>query len=188
MSCNINSGAVFACTDKVGLIGGFKPKFWVYNLEDVEAYTIAVNGDVTNLDLKTGKKIYPFEALKDTLTANASITKVEGSGIAICTHSVTFKGVDITSEQRKVFEVLANAEAVAVIAETTSGRFEIFGKDFGMKLGDANEKNYGANPTEDTSRNVSLASAGEPFLPKIFFDTSASVTFAKIVALETAQP
>lgn len=188
MACNISLVSAFDCTDKIGMIGGFKPNFWIFNLSDVVSYTIDLAGNVTNITLKATKKIYKYEALKDTLTATAGIKKVEGSGIAIYTHSVNFASVDTTAEQREVFENLANAEAVAVIAETTSGRFEIFGKDFGMKLGDANEKNYGLNPTEDTSRKVSLTSAGEVYLPKIFFDTDRAVTLAKIVALETPQP
>lgn len=188
MACNISKDVAFVCEDKQKMIGGFKPNFWIFNTGDVVSYTTNVAGYVTGIVLKSTKQIYTYEALKDTLTATAGMGKVEGSGIGLFNHSISFKGIDVTPAQRAAFEDLANAESLGAILETTAGQFEIFGKDFGMKLGDANEKSYGLNPTEDTSRNVSLASAGELGLPKIFLDTDRATTLADIIALETPQP
>ena len=185
MACNISTGQSFTCSDKNASIGGAKAKIWLGNLDDLDltvgtkGFNFDVNGFVSAINFKATKGLYEFDCVKDSVLATYSRSVTEGK-IGIYPQNIGFKTIDVTPTQRAALDNLANADALFVIVETTSGRFELFGKDRGLSLGDANERSLGAIATDDTSANISLASIGEAASPSIIFDTDYATTYGLI--------
>ena len=190
MACNINTALPApVCADKEKAIGGFKTRFWVGNLDDIDTtvgikgFTYDLNGNISAIAFKATKGTYEFNANKNGVGATAARTRTEfGSFFSV--HTVTFKYFDITATQRAILDNLGTADALFVIAETNSGQFEVFGKDLGLTLGDAGEKNFGLLVTDDTTSNITLTSPGEKESPVPFFVTDYSATLTALIALE----
>ncbi len=190
MACNINTGlTAVSCEQKEQAIGGFKPRLWIGNTDDIDStagikgFTYDVNGNIDAITFKATKGLFVFNANKDSVGATASRTRTE-AGIPLYPQGITFKAFDITAVQRAVLDDLAKADSLFAILETSAGQFEVFGKDLGLVLGDANEKNYGALRTDDTSSNIALSSIGELSSPVPFFDVDYATTLSLIESYE----
>lgn len=185
-NCGLNKGLTFNCVDKKEQVGGFQSTFYLFNKSDLDK-TVGVKGITYNATTgyvediaflpTTG--IYEFTIPKNTLNVTLDATRTEG-GYAIYPVKINFQVVDITPAQRQVLETIANADDICAIVETTSGRFELMGIDFGLVLGTENQKVYGKTSSENSAANMSLMSEGELTRPKIVFDTDYATTEALI--------
>ena len=178
--CGIGSGITFTCDDKQKNIGGFKSKFWAYNLDDIDetvgtdGYNYDINGYITGINFKTYGGLYEFTTAKFTTGATSGMIRTEGAGIAIFPVAFTAQFFDTTPAQKETLEELANADRLGIIAERSAGVFELFGKDLGLNMAaDGNEKNYGTVLTDNTARIVVLEGQ-EIFLPKTILVNNSS--------------
>jgi len=188
--CGITSGITFTCDDKQKNIGGFKSKFWIYNLDEInesagnKGFDYDVNGYITAIYFDQYGGLYEFTSAKFTTSATSSMIRTEGAGIAIFPVTFTAQFFDTTPEQKSILEELANADRLGVIAERSAGVFELFGQSLGLNMAaDGNEKNYGQVLTDNTARTVILEGQ-EVALPKtILINNDSTDTLAYIESL-----
>lgn len=185
-NCGINKGLTFNCENKKEQVGGFQSTFYLFNRADLDKSVgnkgVTVNpltGYVEDIAFLPTTGIYEFTIPKNTLNVTVDATRTEG-GYAIYPVKINFQVVDTTPVQRTTLETIANADDLCAIVETTSGRYELMGIDFGLILGGENQKVYGKTTSENSAANFSLMSEGELTRPKIIFDTDYSVTEALI--------
>ena len=185
--CGINSGYAFDCVAKAKATGGSKQKFWIGNIEEVNALygdgglTIDPAGYVTDIAFKQYAGLYAFTGTRIGNTNTDDATRNEG-GIANFPVSVIFKMYDFTPEDSLVVERLANADGLFVIMQTSSGIFKIYGFELGLTLESA-PRASGAQPADDSSRTVTI-SGNEPRLPYYIFNVSGAITKALIESYE----
>lgn len=185
-NCGLNKGLAFNCSDKKEQAGGFQSTFYLFNKADLDktvgikgiTYN-AITGNVTDIAFLPTTGLYEFSIPKNTLNITLDATRTEG-GYAIYPVKIGFQVVDTTMVQRATLETIANADDICAIVETTSGRFELMGLDFGLIMGGENQKVYGKTSSENSAANFSLMSEGELTRPKIIFDTDYSTTEALI--------
>lgn len=88
---------------------------------------------LTNIELKTGAVQYVFEGTDYSVIPNIS-TEVKEDGNAWFIHSLAFTSYSKRSADRKVLEDLAESRVVAIAVDRSTGLYEIFGVDQGLKL------------------------------------------------------
>lgn len=146
MSCfdTIISGISKDC-DSINAAVGVDKDLVLVNYEDfdraltldaanVEADATNNNEDgLTNIELKTTAVQYIFEGTDYSVIPNVT-SEVKDDGDSWFMHSIAFTVYSKTAKDRKTLERLANSRVVAIAVDRSTGLFELFGADQGLKL------------------------------------------------------
>lgn len=90
-------------------------------------------GGLTAIELKTGATQYIFSGTDYSVIPNVT-TEIKDDGNAWYIHSIAFTVYSKLAKDRKVLEDLGNSLVVAIAVDRSTGLFEIFGQDQGLKL------------------------------------------------------
>tara|TARA_R110000787_G_scaffold71268_3_gene158757 strand:+ start:1434 stop:2009 length:576 start_codon:yes stop_codon:yes gene_type:complete len=140
----IVSGIALNCDDINAAVGVGKDLILVNYSDFDRALTLAAgnieaddtNGNIeglTTIFLKTGATQYVFEGTDYSVQPNvASETKEDGNSWYI--HSILFTSYNKDSSARNVIEDLGQSNVVAIAVDRSTGLYELFGADQGLKL------------------------------------------------------
>ena len=140
----IVSGISLNCDDINAAVGVGKDLILVNYSDFDRALTLAAgnieaddtNGNIeglTTIFLKTGAVQYVFEGTDYSVQPNvASETKEDGNSWYI--HSILFTSYNKDSSARNVIEDLGQSNVVAIAVDRSTGLYELFGADQGLKL------------------------------------------------------
>lgn len=140
----IVSGIALNCDDINAAVGVGKDLILVNYSDFDRALTLAAgnieaddtNGNIeglTTIFLKTGAVQYVFEGTDYSVQPNvASETKEDGNSWYI--HSILFTSYNKDSSARNVIEDLGQSNVVAIAVDRSTGLYELFGADQGLKL------------------------------------------------------
>lgn len=90
-------------------------------------------GGLTNIELKTGAVQHIFEGTDYSVIPNIA-AEVKEDGNTWYIHSLAFTVYSKSAEDRKVLEDLGGSRVVAIAKDRSTGLFEIFGLDQGLKV------------------------------------------------------
>ena len=90
-------------------------------------------GGLTNIELKQGAVQHIFEGTDYSVVPNVT-AEVKEDGNAWFIHSIAFTVYSKKAEDRKTLEDLSNARVVAICKDRSTGLYELFGADQGLKL------------------------------------------------------
>jgi len=91
------------------------------------------SGGLTNIELKVGAIQYTFEGTDYSVIPNVT-SEVKEDGDSWFMHSIAFTVYSKKAADRKTLEALAGARVVAIAVDRSTGLYELFGADQGMKL------------------------------------------------------
>jgi hypothetical protein len=94
------------------------------------------NGNIdglTNIVLKSGAMQYTFEGTDYSVVPNVT-SEVKEDGDSWFIHTVALTVYSKTSQARTILEELANSRVIAVAIDRSTGLYELFGMDQGLKL------------------------------------------------------
>lgn len=101
---------------------------------NIEADATNNNEDgLTNIELKVGAMQYVFEGTDYSVIPNVT-SEVKDDGDSWFMHSIAFTIYSKTATDRKTLERLASSRVVAIAVDRSTGLFELFGADQGLKL------------------------------------------------------
>lgn len=146
MSCNklIVAGITRDCTTIEAAIGMDKDLILV-NYEDFNKVltkgaanrelTDANNneGGLTNIELLAGAIQYTFEGTDYSVIPTVS-SETKDDGNTWYVHSIAFTVYSKLAKDRKVLEDLGNSLVIAIAVDRSTGLYEVFGMDQGLKL------------------------------------------------------
>lgn len=192
-NCNgeISAGLLNDCL--INLQPGVKNDAWIMNLEDIDKGGIVkdVANDliITTLGMLSTKAAFKVEVIKNSLGGTYSnVPKDFGPDYFL--HQVDIKVTDYNNLNKLRVQELNKSETVVILENKGADdetKFEIYGLDSGLKLGDTNR----ATNENSGILNLSLKSRDgeeEPNLPYTIWNTDYATTKAAIVALETPAP
>lgn len=90
-------------------------------------------GGLTNIELKTGAVQYVFEGTDYSVIPNVT-SEVKDDGDSWFVHSIAFTVYSKIASDRATLEALAGARVIAIAVDRSTGLYELFGADQGLKL------------------------------------------------------
>lgn len=90
-------------------------------------------GGLTNIELKTGAVQYVFEGTDYSVIPNIT-AEVKEDGDSMFVHSIAFTVYSKKAADRKVLEALGGSRVIAIAVDRSTGLYELFGADQGLKL------------------------------------------------------
>ena len=90
-------------------------------------------GGLSNIELKTGAVQYVFSGTDYSVIPNIT-SEVKDDGDSWFMHSIAFTIYSKAAGDRKILEELAGARVVAIAVDRSTGLYELFGADQGLKL------------------------------------------------------
>tara|TARA_R110000851_G_scaffold162614_5_gene306460 strand:+ start:9157 stop:9732 length:576 start_codon:yes stop_codon:yes gene_type:complete len=138
-------GGIVKDCDAINAAVGVDKDLILVNYEDFDHTATALvanievddaNGNVdglTNIELKLGAVQYTFEGTDYSVVPNVT-SEVKEDGDSWFIHTVALTVYSKTSQARKVLENLAGARVVAIAIDRSTGLYELFGMDQGLKL------------------------------------------------------
>lgn len=100
-------------------------------------------GGLTNIELKLGATQYIFEGTDYSVIPTVT-AEVKEDGNTWFLHSLAFTVYNKSAKARKTLEELANSIVVAICIDRSTGLYEIFGIDQGLKLSGVERAYVGA--------------------------------------------
>ena len=100
-------------------------------------------GGLTNIELKAGATQHVFEGTDYSVVPNIT-AEVKEDGNTWFLHSIAFTVYNKSAKARKTLEELANSRVVAIAVDRSTGLYEIFGIDQGLKLSGVERAYVGA--------------------------------------------
>ena len=138
----IVAGVALDC-DSINAAVGVERDLILVNYEDFDKTATLLTREVTNtnnneggltaIELKVGATQYTFEGTDYSVVPNVT-TEVKDDGNAWYIHSIAFTVYSKLAKDRKVLEDLGNSLVVAIAIDRSTGLYEIFGIDQGLKL------------------------------------------------------
>lgn len=140
----IESGIERDC-DTVNAAVGVDKDLILVNYEDFDrvATLLAANrevgdtnnneGGLTNIELKVGAIQHIFEGTDYSVIPNVT-SEVKEDGDSWFLHSIAFTVYSKLAKDRKTLEDLAESRVIAIAKDRSTGLYEIFGMDQGLKL------------------------------------------------------
>ncbi len=101
--------------------------------KDLTLAGIQVEGVYPQIELKLGAVQYVFEGTDYSVIPNIT-SEVKDDGDSWFLHSVAFTVYSKAAADRAVLEDLAGARVIAIAIERSTGLYELFGADQGLKL------------------------------------------------------
>jgi hypothetical protein len=90
-------------------------------------------GGLSNIELKTGAVQYVFSGTDYSVIPNIT-SEVKDDGDSWFMHSIAFTVYSKLAADRKTLEALAGARVIAIAVDRSTGLYELFGADQGLKL------------------------------------------------------
>lgn len=90
-------------------------------------------GGLTNIELKVGTVQYIFEGTDYSVIPNVT-TELRDDGDSWFLHSIAFTVYSKRAKDRKTLEDLGESKVVAIAVDRSTGLYELFGADQGLKL------------------------------------------------------
>lgn len=90
-------------------------------------------GGLTNIELKTGAVQYVFEGTDYSVIPNVT-AEIKDDGDSMFVHSIAFTVYSKAAADRKTLEALGGARVIAIAVDRSTGLYELFGADQGLKL------------------------------------------------------
>lgn len=182
MSCNkvIAAGIVRDCATINGAIGAEKDLILVnYADFDLEATLAEANREaddtngnmsgLTAIKLKTGAVQYTFEGTDYSVKPSTPL-EVKEDGDIWFVHSIAFTVYSKLAKDRKVLEDLGGSKVVAITVDRSTGLYELFGANQGLKISGLERAYVGAqnsNFYEVTIATPDIAVVREAKLPEL---------------------
>jgi hypothetical protein len=140
----ITSGVARDCSDVNAAIGVDKDLILVNYEQFDKAATFAAGnretdntnnneGGLTNIELKVGAVQYIFEGTDYSVIPTVT-AEVKEDGNSWFIHSIAFTVYSKKAKDRKTLETLANGKVIAIAKERSTGLYELFGAEQGLKL------------------------------------------------------
>jgi len=138
------SGITLDC-DSINAAVGIDKDLILVNYEDFDAAATKLvanreaddtngnEGGLTNIELKTGAMQYVFEGTDYSVVPNIT-AEVKEDGNTWFVHSIAFTVYSKLAKDRKTLETLAYGRVVAIAVDRSTGLYELFGSDQGLKL------------------------------------------------------
>jgi len=105
------------------------------------------NGGLTDIFIKSGAVTHTFQGTDYSVQPSVS-SEIKEDGNSWFIHSVLFTAYNKSAEARAVIEDLGSSKVVAVCVDRSSGLFELFGAEQGLKLS-AVERAYTGTQTSN---------------------------------------
>ena len=150
----ITAGVPKICADIVAAIGADKDLILV-NYADYDKALTQASGNIeatdtnsnvdglTTIFLKSGAVQYTFEGT-DYSVQPSSTPELKDDGNAWYLHSLLFTAYSKTSATRKVIEDLGSGKVIAITQDRSTGFYELFGSEQGLKLSSLERAYVGA--------------------------------------------
>lgn len=90
-------------------------------------------GGLTNIELKSGAVQYVFEGTDYSVVPNVT-SEVKEDGDSWYLHSIAFTVYSKAAKDRKTLEDLGGSRVIAIAVDRSTGLYELFGADQGLKL------------------------------------------------------
>lgn len=90
-------------------------------------------GGITNVELKSGAVQYVFEGTDYSVIPSIT-AEVKEDGDSMFLHSIAFTVYSKQAKDRKVLEALGGSRVIAIAIDRSTGLYELFGADQGLKL------------------------------------------------------
>lgn len=90
-------------------------------------------GGLSAIELKVGAVQYVFEGTDYSVIPNVT-SEVKEDGDSMFLHSIAFTVYSKSAADRKVLEALAGSKVIAIAVDRSTGLYELFGADQGLKL------------------------------------------------------
>jgi len=90
-------------------------------------------GGLTNIELKLSAVQYVFAGTDYSVIPNIT-SEVKDDGDSMFVHSIAFTVYSKAAADRKTLEALAGARVIAIAIDRSTGLYELFGADQGLKL------------------------------------------------------
>lgn len=141
----ITAGIEIDCENKTAAIGVDKDLILV-NYDDFDkAGTMALanreaddtnnnEGGLSDIKLKAGAVQYVFEGTDYSVIPTVT-SEVRENGDSWFIHSIAFTSYSKKAKDRKVLEALGQSKVIAIAVDRSTGLYELFGIDQGLKLG-----------------------------------------------------
>lgn len=140
----LTGGAEFDCNNSSAAVGVDKDLILVNYDEFNKALTLGAanreaddtngnEGGLTNIELNVGATQHIFEG-KDYSVIPSITSEIRENGDSWFIHSLAFMVYNKTAKVRKTLEELAESKVVAIVKDRSTGLYEIFGINHGLKL------------------------------------------------------
>jgi len=90
-------------------------------------------GGLTNIQLKVGAVQYVFAGTDYSVIPNIT-AEIKDDGDSMFMHSIAFTVYSKLAKDRKTLEALGSARVIAIAVDRSTGLYELFGMDQGLKL------------------------------------------------------
>jgi hypothetical protein len=90
-------------------------------------------GGLSNIELKTGAIQYVFSGTDYSVIPNIT-AEIKDDGDSMFVHSIAFTVYSKAADDRKTLEALGGARVIAIAVDRSTGLYELFGADQGLKL------------------------------------------------------
>lgn len=90
-------------------------------------------GGLTAIELKVGAVQYVFAGTDYSVIPNVT-AEIKDDGDSMFVHSIAFTVYSKAAKDRKVLEALGGARVIAIAVDRSTGLYELFGADQGLKL------------------------------------------------------
>lgn len=154
----LTAGIALDCDNINAAIGAGKDLILV-NYEDYDKSATQASGNIevddtnnnkdglTKIFLKTGATQFTFEGTDYSVQPNVA-SELKEDGDSWYLHSLLFTAYNKTSEARKIIEELGRGKVIAITVDRSTGLYELFGSDQGLKLS-ALERAYTGTQTSN---------------------------------------
>ena len=154
MACvyTLAAGVPLVCADINAQVGVGKDLILVnYDKFDLATTLGTIEADntnnneegLTNINLLVGAVQHVFEGTDYSVVPTVA-PEVKEDGSVWFSHSLLFTAYSKTSKTRKVIESLGGARVVAIAVDRSTGLFELFGADHGLKMSGAERAYIGS--------------------------------------------
>jgi len=111
-------------------------------------------GGLTSIKLKSGAEQFVFEGTDYSVVPTVT-PEVKEDGEVWYSHSILFIAYSKTAETRKIIESLGHTLVIAIVTERSTGLYELFGMEQGLKLTGLERQYTGAQTSNFYSVTIS---------------------------------
>ena len=184
MSCVIDNGLDFACSDRKNS-AGLKSFFYVANLEDFTA-TLDASGFVSALTFASTKQLYKFQTPKFANDSGYEIQSADGTGNPSYKFMMNLQFAAADQASLNVIDDLVFATDLVMIMPTQGGKIYVYGLNNGVSI-DSGEQTSGKNGTENNLHQLTFSGEDNVIYPE-FLDTDYDTSITTLEGYLTPAP
>lgn len=172
MSCGVTDSITNNCND-LRRVGGVNKTAYIFNIADVDSYTIDSSGYVTNINFNAYAGLYKIVSRKQAHSGGYTAVNQDPGGNKFFQHDVIIKCITGNPSDDEVIEELLVAE-VGVILQDNNEQYFLYGTDNGLEQ-TAAVQNTGQATGSDITDTITLTGA-ETDKPKRVLNTDFATT------------